>query len=644
MPAALTVATLDRTSDGAPYSARYRDVYASRDGALGQARHVFLGGTGLPQRWGGRHSFTIVETGFGLGVNFLATWQAWRDDPARPGRIDFLSFELHPLAAHDLVAHVPAPLAPLARQLAAAWPLPLPGLHRLEFEDGAVVLTLALGDAHTLLPQCVAGADAFFLDGFAPDRNPQLWEPALLKALSKMARPDARLATWSSAGAVREALIAAGFEIELRAGYGRKRQMLSARFAPRWTLRRHDPPAPYAGERRALVVGAGLAGCHAAAALARRGWQVQLIDRAAGPAAAASGLPWGLFQPQFAVDDALSARLLRAGFLLGRRRLGEVATEHWQPSGVFQQAADAAEAARWQAALAEWRWPAEHVRGMDAQAAAQRLGLAPCRPGLWFGQGGLVAAGRWCAGLLAEAGRRVEPLWHTAVAGLHATTAGWRLTDGAAETLAEAPVLIVANSLGAPGLLGLRHAPVHAVRGRISLIDAPALSALRAGLGGAGYLVRGPDGWQGVGASYEFNPTDDGSPHTEHEVHAGNLQRLQRLLAAPPPAAPTGVFDGIRCVARDRLPLAGAVADEAAAERAAGALRGAHLRDLPRAAGLYCAFALGSRGLTLAPLAAELIAAQLEGEPWPVERPLADALDPARFLLHRLRRAAGRPV
>ena len=106
--------------------------------------------------------------------------------------------------------------------------------------------------------------------------------------------------------------------------------------------------------------------------------------------------------------------------------------------------------------------------------------------------------------------------------------------------------------------------------------------------------------------------------------------------------AVTGVFDGVRCVAHDRLPLAGAVADEAAATAQASRLRGAHPADLPRRAGLFASFALGSRGLTLAPLAGEVIAAQLEGEPWPVEGDLAAALDPARFLLRRLR--SGRPV
>jgi tRNA 5-methylaminomethyl-2-thiouridine biosynthesis bifunctional protein len=627
--------------DPEPSSARNGDAYASRDGALGRSRHVFLGGTGLPQRWQGRRAFTIVETGFGLGVNFLATWQAWRDDPARCARLDFLSFASHPVTAAELTAHAPESLAPLAQQLAVAWPLPLPGLHRLEFEGGAVVLTLALGDARALLPQSVAGADAFFFDGVASERDPPLWEPPLLKALAAMARTDARLATGCSTRALRDALTAAGFEVEPQSGCSDERQMLTARFAPRWTLRRHAPPLPYAGERRAVVVGAGLAGCHAAAALARRGWQVQIIDGAAGPAAAASALPWGLFHPQFALDDNVAARLTRAGFLLGRRRLGEAASSHWQPTGVFRQAADEAEAARWRAALQAAAWPEEFLRWLDAGAAAQRLGCAPCRGGLWFAQGGSIATARWCRALLAESPGQIEARWNSPVAALDATAAGWRLTDGVGQTLATAPVVIIATALAAPALLGLRHAPVQAVRGRISVLNAPALAALRAGFGGDGYLARGADGWLGVGATYEFDAAEQGTPIPDDDPHPGNLQRLQRLLAAPPAVEVSGVFDGVRCVARDRLPFAGPIANEAAALAQAAAMRGAHLPDLPRRPGLYGLFALGSRGLTLAPLAAELIAAQIEGEPWPVERPLAAALDPARFLLRRLRRGGG---
>ena len=636
-------ADLEFDPEGHPFSRRYRDIYASRDGAFGQARHVFLGGNDLPRRWAGREQWVVLETGFGLGTNFLATWQAWRDDPARPRRLHFVSVERHPLAAADLRRAAPPMLRSLAAELAAQWPPPLAGLHRLVFDGDGVVLTLALGDAAHVVPQLVLGADAFYLDGFAPDRNPDMWSPPLLKALARLARRDATLATWCTARGVRDALSASGFVVESRPGYGHKREMLVARFEPRWKVRRHEPPLPYEGERRALVIGAGLAGCAVAQALGHRGWQVDVLEGGAAPAPGASALPWGLLHPQLSRDDNVLARLTRAGFLLGQQQLRALPTGDagpvWNECGVLQQAGDDAGADEMRATIADLGVPPSFARWLDAETATRRAGMAVHRGGLWFEGGGIVSARRWCRAMLGA-----HPDLVTLTAGLRAVRVAsdsrwWRAGDGSGRTLASAPVLVVAAALGTPELLGLRFAPVRPMRGRLSFLRADDLAALRIGLAGDGYVVRGADGRVGVGASYEFAPADgsDAGYAPLEAIHRGNLQRMARLLVDPGPVEVAGVFDGVRCVAHDRLPLAGRVADETDALGDAQRLRGAQLADLPRRPGLFVSFALGSRGLTLAPLAGELVAAQLEGEPWPIERDLAAAIDPARFLLRRLR-------
>jgi tRNA 5-methylaminomethyl-2-thiouridine biosynthesis bifunctional protein len=637
--------------DGVPFSEDYGDVYASRDGALGQARHVFLGGNDLPARWRGRGQFVILETGFGLGINFLATLQAWRCDPARPRRLHVVSIELHPVGADALAQAAPAELQPLARDLVACWPPPLPGLHRIEFDAGAVLLTLALGDARDLLPQLALGADAIYLDGFAPERNPVMWEPPLLKAVARVARPGATLATYTAARTVRDALAAAGFAVELRPGYGRKRHMLAARFAPRWQVRRREPAAAHEGERHAVVVGAGLAGAHAADALARRGWQVTVLDRAGDAAAGASALPWGLLHPQLSADDNLAARLSRSGFLLALQRLAALAPAGddrlWRSTGVAQLATTDAEAAAWQALARQTRWPAAYAAFASADDLAARLRLTPRRGGWWFAQGAVVGSVAWCRRLLGQPGITLTARAEVQRIARTDCDAAWQALDADGRVLASAPTLVIAGALDAPRLLGPDWLPVQAVRGRISYVDAPALRRLAAGLTGDGYLVHAPDGSIGVGASYELTLPGTTAPGelAAERVHEGNLARLARLLAAPVAAQVAGVFDGLRCVAPDRLPYAGAMPDAAACERGADALRGAHLADLPRRDGLYCSFALGSRGLVLAALLGELVAAQIEGEPWPIERPLAAAVDPARRLLAALRagrlRAAG---
>jgi len=225
----LVPAEVDFSEAGAPAAPAYGDVYHSRAGALAQARHVFLGGNGLPGRWQGRARFVVLETGFGLGNNFLATWEAWRQDAARCERLVFVSVEKHPLRRDDLArAHAASPLPALAQQLVEHWPPLTPGLHALSFDGGRVELLLALGDARELLRELVLDADAFYLDGFTPARNPDMWDEWLLKSLSRHAVPGTTAATWSINRPMRRALQALGFEVELAPGFATKPEMTVA--------------------------------------------------------------------------------------------------------------------------------------------------------------------------------------------------------------------------------------------------------------------------------------------------------------------------------------------------------------------------------------------------------------------------------
>ena len=637
--AGIETEALQFDATGAPFSTRYGDVYASRGGALGQARHVFLGGNDLPSRWAGREQFVIVETGFGLGVNFLATWQTWREDPGRPRRLHFVSVERHPLLPAGLAGCAPPAMTALAAQLASRWPLPITGLHRLAFESGAVVLTLALGDAREWIPELALGADAFYLDGFAPDRNPEMWEAPLLKALARLARPGATLATWTAARSVQEALTAAGFEVELRPGFEAKRHMLTARYAPRFRTRRHEPASPYRGTREAVVLGAGLAGCASAATLARRGWQVQLIDATAEPAGGASALPCGLLHPWLTADDSHASRLARAGFLLARQHLAELRSPESliKTCGVLQLADNAQP--RWPDLLRLQRWPPEFVRWLSPQEAERAVGLRPRSGGLWFEAGAVVSAAAWCRAMLAgsaavrwQGGRRALRIERH-------SSGVWRIEDGHG-TIAQAPVVVVACAMDAPRLLQSQFARVRPVRGRLTRLAAGDLAALRAAISGQGTVAPTLDGRVVAGATYEEVAPGEEAGLAERTGHEGNLQRLAHLLAQPASVQIDRIddaFTATRCVAHDRTPLAGAVADEHASLAASAELQGGHLADLPRRQGLYCSFALGSRGLTLAPLLGETLACLIEGEPLPIERCLARSVDPARFLLRRLR-------
>ncbi len=642
----VTTSTPAFDANGTPYSPEYGDVYHSADSGPGQARHVFLGGNDLPVRWIGQRVFTIVELGFGLGLNFLATWDALRAAATRPRRLNFVSVEKHPFTKEGLAAlHERYPeFAPLARELQSAWPLPLPGLHRLEFENGAVTLTLAIGDATRVLPALRLAADACYLDGFGPARNPDMWSGAIAKALARLSHPGTTLATYTSARSVRDALAAAGFACELRSGFGRKRHMLAARYAPRWTPRRSGPAAPEWSERSAIVIGAGLAGAAAAERLAARGWRLHLVERHAAPAMEASGLPAGVFHPLVARDDSVLARLTRAGYLYALARWHALAGAghllDWGRCGLLQLARDSREETRMRRALAELNLPAAYAEYLPRSAAGERAGRAVSAGGLWFADGGwmrpaslvaaqLAAAAAGASGWTLHAGSEVRRLARA--------DGRWSAIAADGTTIASAPVCVLANAHDAARLAAFGGPPLRRVRGQLTRLPPGSYGAVSAVIAGTATLVPMPDG-PVTGASYDF---DDADPLPRIESHTGNLARLVQLLPDAPrldAATLTGSV-AFRSVAHDRLPLIGAVPDVAAARAARAALSGARLADLPRLPGLYAAVAYASRGLTWAALGGEMLASLLEGEPLPLEAMLADAIDPGRFMLRQARQA-----
>jgi len=624
--APLVPATPAFDATGTPYSPEYGDIYHSADSGPGQAAHVFLGGNDLPARWAHARVFTLVETGFGIGLNFLTTWQAWRATAARSERLHYVSIEKHPFLREGLAElHARYPeFAALAAELHAAWPLPLPGLHRLHFEGGRVALTLAFGDVAEMLPRLRLAADAFFLDGFAPERNPDMWTPGVMKALARLARPGATAATYTAARGVRDALAAAGFAPELRPGFGRKRSMLAARYVPPGTRRGASPAVPQWSERRAIVIGAGLAGAALCERLAARGWHVDLVERRDAPAMEASGIASGIFHPHVSRDDSILSRLTRAGSLYALRRWRALEAQGrrfaWARCGALQMAKDEKEEARMAATVRALGFPIAYVDYLPRASARDRAGVELRAGGWWFPEGGWmrpaelvaaqIAAAREAGALTFHAGRAVHALANDGTC--------WQALAADGTVIASAPVVVLANAedaarLAAPG------APVKRVRGQLSLLPGERVSGLRAVLAGAGHLAPAADGTAVVGATYDF---DDENAEPREEGHAGNLARLEQLLpgaSAGLVAARLGGSVGFRCVSTDRLPLIGAFPDAAAP-------------------GLYGLIALGSRGLTWAALGAEVIAGMIEGEPPPLEGDLLDATDPGRFALRRLRR------
>lgn len=625
-------------SEGTPYSPRYGDVYHSAQSGPGQARHVFIGGNRLPQRWADRCAFTILETGFGAGLNFLATWQQWRADPARCERLHYVSIEKHPFGCAALAAlHARyAEFEPLARELQQAWPLPLAGMHRLQFEGGRITLTLAFADVTAAAARLRLRADAIYLDGFAPRLNQDMWSPQLLRRIARLARPGATFATYSSAAPVRQALEAAGFAVEKCAGFGRKREMLRGSYAPR----RPQPEPAEPGSRHAIVIGAGIAGAAVAGRLAQRGWRIELID-GRDPAPAQAARYAGVFHPHVSIDDCILSRATRNGFFHALRQWNALERSDckpvWARCGVLQLGGDAQGEQRLRAALAAQGFPAEFARYAERTDAEALAGCALGGSGCWFPGAGWIRPMSLVAAQLAAAGAALRAHFGTRVERIARSGGHWQAFAADGGLIAAAPVMVLANSNDTARLAPLGQT-LQKIRGQVTYLPGADPGAPRIVLTGAGYALPAVEGMMVTGSTYDRGDDDPGPQLQGHEA---NLARLAQLLPQARLAVDAAALEGavgFRCAAPDHLPLIGAVPDMDAAGEGSAAPSGALLEDLPRRAGLYCATALASRGLVWAALAGELLASQLENEALPLEGDLADALDPGRFVLRRARR------
>ncbi len=627
MPEPLVPAVLAFTEAGTPYSAAFGDVYHSAAGGPAQARHVFLGGNGLPERWRGHECFTILETGFGLGTNFLATWAEWKADPQRCHKLHFVSVEKHPFHAADLLSvHAPdAQLGPLARELCDAWPMLVPGMHRMAFEGGGVVLTLAFAEIATALAQLRLSADALYLDGFAPAKNPEMWAAPLFRRLSRLAAPEATLATYTAASAVRDALLAAGFSVEKRAGFAAKRDMLCGRHigsarADDVKASRREPAGPGLKLRRAIVIGGGLAGSAVCERLATRGWDITLLERNAAPAMEASGNHAGAFHPLVTRDDSVLAQLTRAAFVYALSHWRTLPGAKYAECGVLQMPRSDDEDLAQRGALTTLAYPPAYARHLSATEASKLAGTELATGGVWFARGGWVRPRSLVEALLAKAGAVVR--LGNEVATLTQEDIGWAARDASGAVLADAPVVILANAGDATRLAAMPDVELRSVRGQVTYLPPAAMPPVRVVLLRGGMVIPPVQGIAVAGATFDIGDTD-AAPRTDS--HAGNLERLARILpgagAGLDPASLEGRV-GFRAVARDRLPLVGA---------------------LPGSEGLFGAFAYGSRGILWCSLMAEILACRVTGEPCPVEARLADAVDPARFA-RRAARSAVRPT
>ena len=654
---AIQPANLEFNAEGTPVSRDFDDVYFSNDNGLEETRYVFLEGNHLSTRFPEhpRSLFVVAESGFGTGLNFLTLWQAFDQfraahPEATLQRLHFISFEKFPLTAHDLrLAHQRWPeLAHWAEQLQTQWPPAIGGCHRLILDDGRVTLDLWLGDINDLTDKLDDSmnqkVDAWFLDGFAPAKNPDMWSPHLFSAMARLARPGATLATFTSAGFVRRGLQEAGFTMRKTKGFGRKRDMLVGVMeqdlaipaqAP-WFARRAST------SREVAIVGGGIASALLSLALLHRGWQVTLYCADEAPATGASGNRQGALYPLLSSHDPALFQFFPAAFTFARRLYDSlpVAFDHdW--CGVTQLGWDEKSQQKITQMLS-LGLPEDIAHAVTAQQVTETTGVDTGCGGIQYPLGGWLCPAELTSAAIALGQSRGLTVHYAHKVQSLSRTTHWKLRFADGKEAQHASV-VLANGHHISQFTQTASLPVYPVGGQVSHIPAaPQLSKLRQVLCYDGYLTpQNPsNGHHCIGASYHRGETD--MQYSE----ADQQQNRQRLVDCFPDASWAKEVDvsegqarcGVRCATRDHLPMAGNVPDYDATLEVYQDLADSKETAVsaPVHPELFMLGGLGSRGLCSAPLLAEALAAQMSDEPVPLDRVTLAGLNPNRLWVRKL--------
>lgn len=610
---------LEWGKDDIPRSTEYGDIYFSAEGGLEETAHVFLRGNGLPDAWQGRADFTICETGFGTGLNFLSVWRLF-EETAQPGQnLNYISFEKFPLSADDIwraLGRWNDVFGQSLERMLEAYPLRVPGFHRAQVTQN-ICLTLIFGDVNALIPQLDTTVDAWFLDGFAPSKNPDMWSDVLFEHMGRLSRSGASVATFSAAGVVKRGLVKAGFDVSKTAGFGRKRDMLTGKKPGQLTVQKGQ-------KKKIAVIGAGLAGASMAYVLRGRGMNVDVYDPN-GIASGASGNPLGLINPKLTAQQSPETDFYASAYALTLRVLKGLYQTHpgiaFRQCGAFHPAMDNEKQKRQSAYLKNLWWHSDHMHPVTRSMTEEITGVPLGYDGIFFPDAACVNPRALCTAYLDGA-----PVERLGVTGIEHTDGHWVLTadDGSRKEGYDSVVL--ANGWKVKDFAQTAWLPIHTTAGQISVFEPTERTrALRCNLHFGGYLSPARDGIQLLGAT--FKPWDDEAEVTQDD-HAENLQKLATLDAAL--AQGIDITDGrasLRTSSQDRLPVIGQVPD-AQQWQDAQSYHG----------GLYVSTAHGSHGIISSLMAAYDLAAQICGDANAMSLASRQSVAPERFLGRALKK------
>ena len=648
--------------ENTPVSDKFDDVYFSNQDGLAETHYVFLEGNQLWERWVHYQEahFVIAETGFGTGLNFFAVTtlflefrQKYPDSPLK--RLYFISFEKYPLLLYALQqAHLAYPqFSHLAQHLQQHWLNPIQGCYRFHFDE--TTLDLWFGDVAKNLPQLgdyINGKiDAWFLDGFAPSKNPDMWNEQLYQQMFRFTKPQGTFATFTAASAVRKGLENAGFNITKRKGFGKKRECLSGQKTHEKLTALSAPwfhsQSVNLKEQDIAIIGGGIASLCTAISLLKRGAKITIYCEDEQTALNASGNKQGAFYPQLSDDNDRNIRFYIHAFAYGHQFLQWAIQQQIKFEHEFCGVALCAYNEKAESKLnkiAELNLPSDLYQSLSQSELSEKVGLP-----LPFG-GAFIPQGAWLAprqlvqhtfAFLEKQGVQIKTLQK--VTALSQTENGWQITTAENKTFCH-EVVVLANGHKLTEFEQTQKLPLYPVRGQVSQIPTSAnLLKLKTVLCYDGYLTPVDQAKTShcIGASHvRDNATREFSLTEQQE----NQQKIQQNI----PEDWTKEVDtsgnlariGVRCSVRDLTPMMGAVPHFSAQQAQYQNLFNLRRRKQPieqaeNYPNLYLIGALGSRGLTSAPFLGETLASLIYGEPLPMSEDLIHNLMPNRSWVRR---------
>ena len=650
--------------ENVPVSSQFNDPYFSLENGEAETEYVFLKHNNLPASFKEKSSFVIAETGFGTGLNFFVTAKSWAAVKKKQSHLYYFSVEKFPIALEELrPIHQQWPqYSDFSKPLLASYPGNFPGFHAVEFPDWNITLVLIIGDVNYMLDNMQAQVDAWYLDGFAPSKNPDMWSQQVLNKVAALSHEKTRFSTFTAAGFVKRSLIEAGFEVSKAPGFGKKREMLhgsykgfsfkeinqNANLPPWYRLKTENPTYKYSN-LPVVIVGGGLAGISCAMLLAEKGMPSLIIESGFNLGNGASGNPAGIVLPKINTDIDAASRYYVSAFEYAIAKFSELKAKfshlQWNQNGVIQYENNKRiEKLR----LAEL--PESLVQIVNQQALSAIAGLEITRIdsgstnqddyGLFYPDAGRINPKQLCDVMLESGGKLISTRFDTVVSKLKKCAGKWQLIGSDGDIICDAKNVILANGFAVSELLETDIYSVSSSRGQLSYLpETKKSSKIKAAVCGDGYVLPSENGTHVIGATY-------GGDHQslQEADHVKNWQNANRLLPGllSEKSSVTAGRVSFRTVSEDHMPVVGPAVDLAYYQKNYGDLHhGKPARNYVSAkyrGGLYLSVGHGSRGLITCLSAARYISQLITNKALIEPSESINLTHPARFLIRRLKK------